>query len=463
VESSHEPILKKNATLVADAADAADTADTSNPVPATLKLKGEPARTIKPRKRAADFLSDDENTEPKVQASQSEAEAETANFSRRKSKKTASDELPIAPKEYASRVDKSKTNGVETKAENVDAIPEGLGKPPDSEGEQDSDESEDDQTTALITGFESSGDEDASDDQGFDPESPVLTIPNPKKIRRKISRKQKRSADTVEVPGTVYVGRIPHGFYEHQMRAYFSQFGDITRLRLSRNRVTGRSKHFAFVEFASVSVAKIVAETMDNYLLYGHILKCKFVSEDQLHPGIWKGANRRFKKVPWNKIEKKRLEQGKTREQWDQSIKKEQQRRIGQALKAEALGYHLDLPELKMTSEIPPQVKETEAIDASSEEPAIEPAKVLEAFAKDQDEKRHNGFDKQAAQPSKGEKRDRTAFSAATSGNDKPKEGIIAMVPEGELAREATTSTSSKQNNKAKKAKKKKKAKNAQK
>jgi nucleolar protein 15 len=247
------------------------------------------------------------------------------------------------------------------------------------------------------------------------------------------------------------------------MRAYFSQFGDITRLRLSRNRVTGRSKHFAFVEFASVSVAKIVAETMDNYLLYGHILKCKFVSEDQLHPGIWKGANRRFKKVPWNKIEKKRLEQGKTREQWDQSIKKEQQRRIGQALKAEALGYHLDLPELKMTSEIPSQVKETEAIDASSEEPTIEPAKVLEAFAKDQDEKGHNGFDKQSAQPSKGEKRDRTAFSAATSGNDKPKEGVIAMVPEGELAREATTSTSSKQNNKAKKAKKKKKAKNAQK
>ena len=250
--------------------------------------------------------------------------------------------------------------------------------------------------------------------------------------------------------------RIPHGFYEHQMRAYFSQFGNITRLRLSRNRVTGRSKHFAFVEFASLSVAKIVAETMDNYLLYGHILKCKYVSEDQLHPGIWKGANRRFKKIPWNKIEKKRLEQGKTREQWDMSIKKEQQRRIGQALKAEALGYHLDLPELKMTNEVPSQVKETEAIDASSDEPAIEPAKVLEVSAEDKDDKRHDGFDKLSAQPLKGERKDQTPFAAATSGNDKPKESVTSTVPEGELAREATTSTPTMQNTKVKRGKKKK-------
>jgi nucleolar protein 15 len=34
----------------------------------------------------------------------------------------------------------------------------------------------------------------------------------------------------------LFVGRVPHGFYEDQMRAYFSQFGDVTRLRLSRNK-----------------------------------------------------------------------------------------------------------------------------------------------------------------------------------------------------------------------------------
>ena len=37
-------------------------------------------------------------------------------------------------------------------------------------------------------------------------------------------------------PRVLYIGHVPHGFYEDQMRAYFGQFGDVTRLRLSRNK-----------------------------------------------------------------------------------------------------------------------------------------------------------------------------------------------------------------------------------
>lgn len=159
--------------------------------------------------------------------------------------------------------------------------------------------------------------------------------------------------------------RVPHGFYEHQMRAYFSQFGNITRLRLSRNRITGRSKHYAFVEFASKAVAKIVAETMDNYLLYGHILKCKYVPQEQLHPELWKGANRRFKKTPWNKIEKRRLEKGKTKEQWSMRIKEEQKRRLAKVEKLRALGYEFDVPQLKSVDELPTGAQEgASAIEA---------------------------------------------------------------------------------------------------
>ncbi|KAJ7287650.1 hypothetical protein C8J57DRAFT_1431163 [Mycena rebaudengoi] len=77
--------------------------------------------------------------------------------------------------------------------------------------------------------------------------------------------------------GVIFLGRIPHGFYEDQLRTYFTQFGNITRLRLSRNKRTGASKHYAFLEFDSSSVAQIVTETMDNYLLMGHILRCKLI------------------------------------------------------------------------------------------------------------------------------------------------------------------------------------------
>lgn len=168
------------------------------------------------------------------------------------------------------------------------------------------------------------------------------------------------------------------------MKAYFSQFGEITRLRISRNRHTGRSKHYAFIEFSSTTVAKIVAETMDNYLMYGHIVKCKYVPKEQLHPEVWKGANRRFKVTPWNRIEKKRLEKGKTREQWSKRIETEQKKRLSKAKKLKALGYEMDLPQLKSVDAVPVQeapkavegeTEKTEAIEPAAEEPqAIEAA-----------------------------------------------------------------------------------------
>ena len=167
------------------------------------------------------------------------------------------------------------------------------------------------------------------------------------------------------------------------MKAYFSQFGEITKLRLSRNRLTGRSKHYAFIEFSSATVAKIVADTMDNYLMYGHIVKCKFVPKEQLHPEIWKGANRRFKVTPWNRIEKKRLVKGKTRDQWSKSIESEQKKRQDKQEKLKkALGYEFDLPQLKSVDDVPIQeapkaIEAAEPTDAATEEPA----KAIEAPA----------------------------------------------------------------------------------
>lgn len=61
---------------------------------------------------------------------------------------------------------------------------------------------------------------------------------------------------------------------------------------------TGRSKHYGFVEFASAPVAQVVAETMDNYLLMGHILTCKVIPKDEVHPELWVGANRKWRVVP---------------------------------------------------------------------------------------------------------------------------------------------------------------------
>ncbi len=102
--------------------------------------------------------------------------------------------------------------------------------------------------------------------------------------------------------GVIYLSRIPHGFYEDQMRAYFSQFGEITRLRMARNKRTGASTHYAYIEFRHEAVARIVVETMHNYLMFGRLLQCHLVPVDKVHPETFVGANRKFKVIPWKKI-----------------------------------------------------------------------------------------------------------------------------------------------------------------
>ncbi|ODM22328.1 hypothetical protein SI65_03174 [Aspergillus cristatus] len=372
----------------------------SDAAPKTNGEKEQPKRQIKPRKRAADFLSSDEEDESEV----NEAEPEKKKPTNKKTKKEEKED--VSAKKEAPKAEKASTKSSKKQKEPTpEESEEEEAEDNASASEGSDDEGEDDQTAALIRGFESSGDEDASDDEGFDPKQPVPNIPDSKKAKRKILKKQKKAAEEGEnqTPGTVYIGRIPHGFYEYQMRAYFSQFGEITRLRLSRNRITGRSKHYAFVEFASSAVARIAAETMDNYLMFGHILKCKYIPSEQLHPDIWKGANRRFKKTPWNKIEKKRLDKGKTREQWTDRIEKEQKKRLAKAEKLKAVGYEFELPELTDVDQVPVQ-EEPEAIEDSK--PAEEPVKAIEEpketeteTKKENDTQKKSKKEKKAAQP----------------------------------------------------------------
>ncbi|NXJ77619.1 MK67I protein, partial [Trogon melanurus] len=72
--------------------------------------------------------------------------------------------------------------------------------------------------------------------------------------------------------------------------------GTVTRLRLSRSKKTGASKGYAFIEFASDDVAKIVAETMNNYLFSERLLKCQFIAPERVHEHLFKNCNRRFLK-----------------------------------------------------------------------------------------------------------------------------------------------------------------------
>jgi len=87
----------------------------------------------------------------------------------------------------------------------------------------------------------------------------------------------------------IYISHIPHGFYEKAMRAFFGQFGSVTNLRLGRSKKTGRSCGFAFVEFKYREVAEVVAESMNNYLMFDRLLKCSVVPKERTSKAIFRG------------------------------------------------------------------------------------------------------------------------------------------------------------------------------
>jgi nucleolar protein 15 len=104
----------------------------------------------------------------------------------------------------------------------------------------------------------------------------------------------KKVEKTVKKRGYMYIGHIPHGFYELQMREYFKQFGRVKRIRLSRNKKTGNYRGYGFIEFESEKVAKIASETMNNYLMFNRILKCQQIEKEKLHPAAFKNSQRMF-------------------------------------------------------------------------------------------------------------------------------------------------------------------------
>uniref|UniRef100_F6T2Y2 MKI67 FHA domain-interacting nucleolar phosphoprotein-like n=1 Tax=Xenopus tropicalis TaxID=8364 RepID=F6T2Y2_XENTR len=117
-----------------------------------------------------------------------------------------------------------------------------------------------------------------------------------KDFQQKVHEIRRKSQVGAVSPGVIYIGHIPRALYEPQLREYFSQFGTVTRLRLSRSKKTGNSKGYAYVEFECDEVAKIVADTMNNYLFCERLLKCEFVPPEKVHPRLFIGCTAKFRK-----------------------------------------------------------------------------------------------------------------------------------------------------------------------
>lgn len=242
-------------------------------------VEDKPASKGKKRKTAEDFI-DEEPTAKKPAAKATKAVVKAAPAKATKGKKAAKEPSPEPEEEED---DEEEVLGFETESEDGGA-----------------DSSDDDSDAEDVAVREAGKKVDVS----------TLAKPkDDKSVAKRLARAQKQKT---AARGTIYLGRIPHGFYEDQMREYFGQFGDVTRLRLARNPKSGASRHYAYIEFSSLPVAEVVAETMNNYLLMGHILKCNVINQDEIHPELWVGANKKFRKVPRARLEKVRQDKVST-------------------------------------------------------------------------------------------------------------------------------------------------------
>ena len=109
------------------------------------------------------------------------------------------------------------------------------------------------------------------------------------KKKKKSSQKPKKSKP-MNKSNILYLGHIPHGFYEHEIEGFLSQFGKVRKVRVSRSKKTGKSRGYAFIQLYKEDVAKIVQKTLHGYILMGRALVCMFVPEEHVHEKMFQGG-----------------------------------------------------------------------------------------------------------------------------------------------------------------------------
>jgi RNA recognition motif-containing protein len=77
----------------------------------------------------------------------------------------------------------------------------------------------------------------------------------------------------------IYVGNLNFRITEDSLRNSFSNFGEITDLRMIRDRETGNFKGFAFITYGTEEAAKDAIASMNGKDLDGRALRVNLAEE----------------------------------------------------------------------------------------------------------------------------------------------------------------------------------------
>ncbi|MGD0351109.1 MAG: RNA-binding protein [Verrucomicrobiota bacterium] len=91
----------------------------------------------------------------------------------------------------------------------------------------------------------------------------------------------------------LFVGNLAYQTGENDLQAYFAQAGAVTSVNLMLDKATGKSRGFAFVEFATAEEAQKAVEQFHNKEFQGRALTVNIARPREERAPRWSGGDRR--------------------------------------------------------------------------------------------------------------------------------------------------------------------------
>jgi len=89
----------------------------------------------------------------------------------------------------------------------------------------------------------------------------------------------------------LFVGNLPYQTMESDLQNHFSQAGVVTSINVMFDKVTGKSRGFAFVEFSSSEEASKAVEQFHNQDFQGRALTVNIAKPREDRAARWSGGS----------------------------------------------------------------------------------------------------------------------------------------------------------------------------
>ena len=90
----------------------------------------------------------------------------------------------------------------------------------------------------------------------------------------------------------LFVGNLSYQTGENDLQDHFAQIGAVTSVNLMMDKVTGKSRGFAFVEFSSPDDAQKAIDQFHNKDFQGRAITVNIARPREERPPRWSGGDR---------------------------------------------------------------------------------------------------------------------------------------------------------------------------